>query len=372
MATPKEDVASGNDATGSGRIEHTLPTTGVDSEDIIFVRKRRREDECQSTSSNGLILRPRKRRRCQEDLRTRTLRALLPHKTSPQPPAALPSTHIYGSSGTTLDAALLPFKYREAEIEIVKSIGNGPHFVVFKIIAGKKSYHLYVYKHSFESMSNDGLLESNTFFENARAAHARANSLHAEMANVPAPLCHGYVNLSKLPRESKRLRPPSRSTKVTSAAYTRFLYRRKSNAHDASREEAWRLYFESKGVYAKYILQGLVMDEIIDWEPFADSKFWCRDLETWHFLPGRPAPYPVARSIIQNLELIHTKGIVYSSVLNLDNIWLQETGESGELRIFLTDFTLAEVGEPGSKKLRWKQAKELKWWKQQAAILSAG
>jgi hypothetical protein len=38
----------------------------------------------------------------------------------------------------------------------------------------------------------------------------------------------------------------------------------------------------------------------------------------------------------------------------------------------LTDFGLAEVSEPGGKKLQWKQAKELKWWKQQAVILSAG
>jgi hypothetical protein len=221
-------------------------------------------------------------------------------------------------------------------------------------------------------MSIEGLLEPNIFFENARAAHARVNSLHAEMANVPAPLCHGYVDLSKLPRESRRSRQSSRSTKYSPTAYTSFLYRRNSDVHDASREEAWRRYFENKAASAKYILQGLVMDEIIDWEPFADSKFWCRDLEAWRCLPGGPAPCLVARSTIQSLEVIHTEGIAYGSVLNLDNIWLQETRESGELRVFLTDFSLAEVGKPGSKKLQWKQAKELKWWNQQAAMLGAG
>jgi hypothetical protein len=102
------------------------PTPGVDSEDNIFVRKRRREDESQSTSPNALIRRPHKRQRCQEDLRTRTLRTLLSHKTPLQPPPALPSTRIYGSPGAALDAALLPFKYREAEIEIVKNIDSGP------------------------------------------------------------------------------------------------------------------------------------------------------------------------------------------------------------------------------------------------------
>jgi hypothetical protein len=144
MAIRKEDAASGNNAVGSGRIEHTLLTTGVDSEDTIVVRKRRREDDCQSASPNGLIRRLRKRPRYEEDLRTRTLRAILSHKTLPQPPPALHSTRTYGSSGATLDAAFLPFKYRESDIEIVKNIGSGPHYVIFKVIAGNKSYHLYV------------------------------------------------------------------------------------------------------------------------------------------------------------------------------------------------------------------------------------
>jgi hypothetical protein len=43
-----------------------------------------------------------------------------------------------------LDAVLLPFKYRESEIEIVKNTGNGPYYVIFKVVAGNKSYHLYV------------------------------------------------------------------------------------------------------------------------------------------------------------------------------------------------------------------------------------
>lgn len=67
MAIAKEDVASGNNA-GSGRIEHTLLTTVVGSEDVLSsditsARKRKREDEWQPTPSDDFIRRARKRRR---------------------------------------------------------------------------------------------------------------------------------------------------------------------------------------------------------------------------------------------------------------------------------------------------------------------
>ncbi len=92
------------------------------------------------------------------------------------------------------------------------------------------------------------------------------------------------------------------------------------------------------------------MDETIDWQLFAHSRYWCQNLEMWCYLPGRSVPYLVAKSIIQSLELIHAKEIVYGSVLNLDNIWLREAEKSGELRVFLADFSLAKVGKTSSKK----------------------
>lgn len=240
-------------------------------------------------------------------------------------------------------------------------------------IQRSNNHGLVQYKYDFESILPHGLPRRNKFFENARVAHGRVNILHTEIANVPVPQCRGYLNLSRLPQESRQLRFPARplfrSTKYTPAVYTNFLDRGLSNIHDVSLEEAWKQYFENKSASVKYILQGLVLDEIVEWQPFADSKLWSRDLEAW-LTP--PAPNVVAQSIQESLELVHSIGIVYGSALNLDSIWLHETGESGELRIFLTDFSLAEVGEPGSKKMQWKQAKELKWWKQQASILRVG
>jgi hypothetical protein len=100
------------------------------------------------------------------------------------------------------------------------------------------------------------------------------------------------------------------------------------------------------------VLQGLVLEELIEWEPFADSKFWSRDLEAWLVPLGGPAPSVVAQSIQESLELVHSIGIVYGSALDRDSMWLQDTEESGELRIFFTDCSLAEVGDPGSRTLR--------------------
>jgi hypothetical protein len=70
----------------------------------------------------------------------------------------------------------------------------------------------------------------------------------------------------------------------------------------------------------KYILQGLVLDETVQWQSFADSKFWSRGLELWLTLPGNPAPNVVAQSVQESLELVHGMEIIDDSALNLDSI----------------------------------------------------
>lgn len=143
MANRKEVVAHGNNI-GSGRIEHTMPTiiasSGIRASGIVCARKRQREDD-EEFIGGGC-----KRQRRLEDLRTRTLRASVgacSKETRFRTPQRTPSR----PAGGFCDAApyaLPAFEYQESEIQIVEAIGSTPRYMIFRIIAGGQSYHLYV------------------------------------------------------------------------------------------------------------------------------------------------------------------------------------------------------------------------------------
>lgn len=107
----------------------------------------------------------------------------------------------------------------------------------------------------------------------------------------------------------------------------------------------------------------------MDSKPISDSRFWSRDMERWLAPSGKPPPSAIARSIQKSLQLLHSYGIEYGSALDMDSIWLQESG-LGDPRVFLTNFSLAAVGNTNMKKFRWKQDRELKRWRAEAETLS--
>ena len=108
----------------------------------------------------------------------------------------------------------------------------------------------------------------------------------------------------------------------------------------------------------------------MDSKPISDSRFWSRDMERWLAPSGKPPPSAIARSIQKSLQLLHSCGIEYGSALDMDSIWLQECAGLGDPRVFFTNFSLAAVGNRNMKKFRWKQDRELKWWRAEAETLS--
>ena len=203
-----------------------------------------------------------------------------------------------------------------------------------------------------------------TFFENARLAYERMNSSTKAGVEIPAPQYFGDVSFSIMPQQVRRPAPPSWQPYLQ---YTDFIYRGERYIEDATRETAWKQYLEN-GTENRCSLQGLVVQEIVDFEPLSDSRFWSQDLEAWLVPLGKPHPSVVARSIREGLEKLHSIGIQYGLALDMDSIWLQEG--SGELRGIFTNFSLALASVRDSQKLLWKKERELRWWRKQADMLS--
>ena len=82
--------------------------------------------------------------------------------------------------------------------------------------------------------------------------------------------------------------------------YKDLIYRGEGYIDDAKRETAWKRYLENKTKTASS--EGLVVQEIVDFEPLSDSRFWSQDLEAWLVPLGKRYPSVVVQSIQKGLE----------------------------------------------------------------------
>jgi hypothetical protein len=101
--------------------------------------KRKRDEDCKEDLSAGSIWKHRKRQRDAGNLRKHILRkaADSQHFRSLFPKPKTSSRHRNSSRSTT-------FAFQESQIEIVEIVGSTSHYIIFRILLGGQSYHLYM------------------------------------------------------------------------------------------------------------------------------------------------------------------------------------------------------------------------------------
>ncbi|PVH81981.1 hypothetical protein DL98DRAFT_514349 [Cadophora sp. DSE1049] len=162
----------------------------------------------------------------------------------------------------------------------------------------------------------------------------------------PSPIarCHGYIDLTQLPRaESQRHRPFFRSTKYLSAVYMDFLT---SNDEDEGVSESsdWRRYFRDQPLNS-CLLRALVL-ELVAPRPILYHDFKSAKIFT---------------SGIDGLKSLHRLGILHGDVDNPDSTVMIRPEE----RIIWLNLSSAHIRRSMKKNRYFEQAaaKEIKAWK---------
>jgi hypothetical protein len=128
-----------------------------------------------------------------------------------------------------------------------------------------------------------------------------------------------------------------KSTIYRPAVYTDFLMDRGYN--ESIQNDPWRDYFLNES--GNYILQGLVLDEIVAARPILD---------------GDASNLDIAQSGREGLEAIHKQGVLHGDVKNILNAMVLPVPKA---RIIWVDFSMAHIGGTSFAK---DASREIRLW----------